>query len=233
MANRATDLTIGWLCLCCLRGRVSPPRPSGRRRVRPSTARYPVAIDTRVGGDASQTRFVMDFSRKVELRAFTLADPYRVVIDLPQVGLQAAAQDRRNRSRPDQGVSLRPRHAGRLAHRARRVKAGANRQGLRARRRGRPAGAAGDRSRRHRPRNLHAHAGARTPAAARHRNRRRWSTSPRTRAIRARSSCSIPATAASTIGTVASTGDDGKVDRARLRAAAARPARKDPASTAW
>ena len=31
------------------------------------------------------TRFVMDFSRKVELRAFTLADPYRVVIDLPQI----------------------------------------------------------------------------------------------------------------------------------------------------
>ena len=46
---------------------------------------YPVAIDTRVGGDDSQTRFVMDFSRKVELHAFTLADPYRVVIDLPQV----------------------------------------------------------------------------------------------------------------------------------------------------
>jgi len=46
---------------------------------------YPVAIDTRVGGDDSQTRFVMDFSRKVDLHAFTLADPYRVVIDLPQV----------------------------------------------------------------------------------------------------------------------------------------------------
>ena len=46
---------------------------------------HPVASDTRVGGDDAQTRFVMDFSRKVELRAFTLADPYRVVIDLPQV----------------------------------------------------------------------------------------------------------------------------------------------------
>jgi N-acetylmuramoyl-L-alanine amidase len=38
-----------------------------------------------VGGDEGMTRFVMDFSRKVDLRAFTLADPYRVVIDLPQV----------------------------------------------------------------------------------------------------------------------------------------------------
>jgi N-acetylmuramoyl-L-alanine amidase len=46
---------------------------------------YPVASDTRLGGDDQLTRFVMDFSRKVELRVFTLADPYRVVIDLPQV----------------------------------------------------------------------------------------------------------------------------------------------------
>jgi N-acetylmuramoyl-L-alanine amidase len=44
-----------------------------------------VASDSRVGGDDAQTRFVMDFSQKVDLRAFTLADPYRVVIDLPQV----------------------------------------------------------------------------------------------------------------------------------------------------
>jgi N-acetylmuramoyl-L-alanine amidase len=52
--------------------------------VRPP-APFPVATDARVGGDDGMTRFVMDFSRKVDLRAFTLADPYRVVIDLPQV----------------------------------------------------------------------------------------------------------------------------------------------------
>jgi N-acetylmuramoyl-L-alanine amidase len=46
---------------------------------------YPVASDSRVGGDDAQTRFVMDFSKRVELHAFALADPYRVVIDLPQV----------------------------------------------------------------------------------------------------------------------------------------------------
>jgi N-acetylmuramoyl-L-alanine amidase len=45
----------------------------------------PVATDARLGGDDSQTRFVLELSRKTELRAFTLADPYRVVIDLPQV----------------------------------------------------------------------------------------------------------------------------------------------------
>ena len=48
----------------------------------------PVASDARLGGDDAQTRFVMDFSRKIDLRAFTLADPYRVVIDIPQVVFQ-------------------------------------------------------------------------------------------------------------------------------------------------
>src|SRR5712675_315790 len=51
-------------------------------------ANAPVATDARVGGDAKQTRFVVDLSRKVEIRPFTLADPYRVVIDLPQVTFQ-------------------------------------------------------------------------------------------------------------------------------------------------
>src|SRR3984957_16598137 len=56
-----------------------PPTPV------PGSDSYPVATDARLGGDESQTRFVMDFSRKIDLHAFTLADPYRVVIDIPQV----------------------------------------------------------------------------------------------------------------------------------------------------
>src|SRR5689334_15021359 len=51
-------------------------------------ASFPVATDSRVGGDENQTRFVIDLSAKVDLRAFTLADPYRVVVDLPQVTFQ-------------------------------------------------------------------------------------------------------------------------------------------------
>jgi len=50
-----------------------------------NTAAFPVATDVRVGGDTKQTRFVMDFSDKVEAATFTLANPYRVVVDLPQV----------------------------------------------------------------------------------------------------------------------------------------------------
>jgi N-acetylmuramoyl-L-alanine amidase len=53
---------------------------------------FPVASAVRVGGDGGQTRFVVDFSRKVDIHAFTLANPYRVVIDMPQVNFQFPAR---------------------------------------------------------------------------------------------------------------------------------------------
>jgi len=45
----------------------------------------PEATAVRLGGDTQQTRFVIDLTRKVDIATFTLADPYRVVVDLPQV----------------------------------------------------------------------------------------------------------------------------------------------------
>lgn len=51
---------------------------------------FPVATEMRVGGDEAMTRFVVDLSRKIDVRAFTLADPYRVIIDIPQVAFQLA-----------------------------------------------------------------------------------------------------------------------------------------------
>src|SRR5215470_17836043 len=48
----------------------------------------PVASEARLAGDDAQTRLVVDISQKVEIRTFTLANPYRVVIDLPQVLFQ-------------------------------------------------------------------------------------------------------------------------------------------------
>ena len=47
-----------------------------------------IASDVRLGGDDAATRMVVDFSQKADIRAFTLADPYRVVIDMPQVAFQ-------------------------------------------------------------------------------------------------------------------------------------------------
>jgi N-acetylmuramoyl-L-alanine amidase len=46
---------------------------------------FPVASEVRLGGDETATRMVVDFSQKIDLHAFTLANPYRVIIDLPQV----------------------------------------------------------------------------------------------------------------------------------------------------
>jgi N-acetylmuramoyl-L-alanine amidase len=53
---------------------------------------FPVASEVRLGGDETQTRMVVDFSRKIDLRAFTLANPYRVIIDLPQVAFRLPPQ---------------------------------------------------------------------------------------------------------------------------------------------
>jgi len=52
----------------------------------------PVATDVRLGGDDKQSRFVVDLDRKLDVAAFTLADPYRVVIDLPQVTFKLPEQ---------------------------------------------------------------------------------------------------------------------------------------------
>ena len=45
----------------------------------------PTALAARIGGDEMRTRFVLDIDRPVDFRVFILADPYRVIIDLPQV----------------------------------------------------------------------------------------------------------------------------------------------------
>jgi N-acetylmuramoyl-L-alanine amidase len=48
----------------------------------------PVASDARIAGDETQTRLIVDLSHKIDMRAFTLPDPYRVVIDIPQVNFR-------------------------------------------------------------------------------------------------------------------------------------------------
>jgi N-acetylmuramoyl-L-alanine amidase len=48
----------------------------------------PAATDVRVGGDDKMTRFVVDLTQKIDITAFALANPYRVVVDLPQVAFR-------------------------------------------------------------------------------------------------------------------------------------------------
>lgn len=86
--NRAISIAGGVLCLWLagLLPVAAQVSPGGS-----AAGALPVASDVRVGGDGKQTRFVVDLSRRVDIRPFTLADPYRVVIDLPQVTFQFPA----------------------------------------------------------------------------------------------------------------------------------------------
>jgi N-acetylmuramoyl-L-alanine amidase len=70
--------TGGLLAVSAARAADSAPAVPAANAAAPVTA-------VRVGGDDKQTRFVMDLDRKIDLAAFTLADPYRVVVDLPQI----------------------------------------------------------------------------------------------------------------------------------------------------
>lgn len=47
-----------------------------------------VAEASRLAGDEQRTRFVVDLDAHLDFRVFVLADPYRVVIDLPQTDFQ-------------------------------------------------------------------------------------------------------------------------------------------------
>jgi N-acetylmuramoyl-L-alanine amidase len=86
MSIRAKSLILTLASAAMLAGLLAA-FPTGRL-ARAAAAGFPVATDFRIGGDENQTRFVVDLSAKVGLRAFTLADPYRVVVDLPQVTFQ-------------------------------------------------------------------------------------------------------------------------------------------------
>ena len=66
--------------------------PAGAAAPGPAAeSNFPVASDARLAGDAKQTRFILDLDKPIQFRAFALADPYRVVLDLPQVNFELAA----------------------------------------------------------------------------------------------------------------------------------------------
>ena len=85
MTFRFACLAGAVVCAVAMHGSSASAAERGTSAHGPATELYPVASDVRVGGDAKQARFVMDLSRKVDIATFMLADPYRVVVDLPQV----------------------------------------------------------------------------------------------------------------------------------------------------
>jgi N-acetylmuramoyl-L-alanine amidase len=90
LADRANQLVLSGFALLCaaaflcpFSGQVAavesqPPKAA-------SSAQFPVASGARLAGDDKQTRFVLDLDQSIEVHAFPLADPYRVVVDIPQV----------------------------------------------------------------------------------------------------------------------------------------------------
>ena len=95
MAGRANHpLLLGCALLCVtglLCGTGSSVRAQllavapGESQLTAAVPANPIASDARLAGDARQTRFVLDLDKAVQFRAFVLGDPYRVVVDLPQV----------------------------------------------------------------------------------------------------------------------------------------------------
>jgi N-acetylmuramoyl-L-alanine amidase len=61
-----------------------PAHPQGQT----TAPGFPVASDARLAGDAKLTRFVLDLDKTIQFRAFALDDPYRAVIDIPQVNFR-------------------------------------------------------------------------------------------------------------------------------------------------
>ncbi|MFK4507825.1 N-acetylmuramoyl-L-alanine amidase [Bradyrhizobium daqingense] len=93
MASRTNQrVLLGCVLLCAaalacadssrLSAAESQPQPTV------AAANFPIASAARLAGDGKQTRFILDIDQAVTFRAITLADPYRVVVDVPQVNFQ-------------------------------------------------------------------------------------------------------------------------------------------------
>lgn len=96
MAGRANQVLLLGRTVACAAAICCAEPPAGRA-VETEPARpaimvdFPVASDVRLAGDDKRTRFILDLDKNIPFRAFALADPYRVVMDLPQVSFRLAS----------------------------------------------------------------------------------------------------------------------------------------------
>ncbi|HEX2632369.1 MAG TPA: N-acetylmuramoyl-L-alanine amidase [Bradyrhizobium sp.] len=95
MASRAIHRVLFRAALLCVAALLCPVTAlraaEGQASSAATASNFPIASDARLAGDNKQTRFVLDLDKAVRFRAFTLADPYRVVLDIPQVTFQLRA----------------------------------------------------------------------------------------------------------------------------------------------
>ena len=90
--NQRVLLGCALLCAAALPCADSSRLSAAESQPQPSVAvaNFPIASAARLAGDGKQTRFILDLDQTVSFRATTLADPYRVVVDVPQVNFQLA-----------------------------------------------------------------------------------------------------------------------------------------------
>lgn len=89
---KALACAAAMLCLPSTGGESAGlPQPAAVPQAAGTASDFPIASEVRLAGDLKQTRFILDLDQKIEVRAFTLADPYRVVLDTPQVAFQLPA----------------------------------------------------------------------------------------------------------------------------------------------
>ena len=91
--NQRVLLGCALLCAAVLPCADSSRLSAAESQLQPvvAVANFPVASAARLAGDGKQTRFILDLDQTITFRAVTLADPYRVVIDVPQVTFQLPA----------------------------------------------------------------------------------------------------------------------------------------------
>ena len=94
MADRAIHRVLLGFALLCAAASVWPGevlKAAESEAVPAAVSDFPVVSEARLAGDARQTRFVLDLDKPIKHRAFALADPYRVVVDIPQVSFRLPA----------------------------------------------------------------------------------------------------------------------------------------------
>ena len=89
---RAQECLLAALCGAVLVAGMVPAGALDRAAARAPVEDYPVVSEARLMGDETRTRFVADLTRTIDLAAFTLSDPYRVVIDVPQLTFRLPAK---------------------------------------------------------------------------------------------------------------------------------------------
>lgn len=89
-ANQRVLLGCALLCAAALPCADSSRLSAAESQPQPAVAvaNFPIASAARLAGDGKQTRFILDLDKTVTFRAVTLADPYRVVVDVPQLNFQ-------------------------------------------------------------------------------------------------------------------------------------------------